>query len=491
MNSKAQKLPEIRQDVNKEKKEDKRGGLWWSLLSRLGLGPAPQGFEAISLSSVGLSSGLLATKAGIIGLILAGSTVAGSIGLVGYKIFGPGSGGLDTRFTSLFQPRPKENSEVVGPASKDGNSVSLDYLVKANEGANDDEAAKAETSAQARDAFSGDTVGGRTPDNNAVPGGQANLALKLNSAKKIGQLNKLVGGDQSVFAGATLAAASPQAAASVAGGSKLGTPKAFSVSKGRPAITARRSLSAMKSSNSFMQLGAVRADHVAAASSAQAGHTYDGAAPAGTIGPDAGIPGGSGAAIGGKGTSVAPTPSNSVPDRYPKPPQPDAKNVTPWQAAIDTAAMLVVAASLLLMLAAKVAKHPAGQAVPMMAYALAALAAILGLAAMAFGSMVAGGKYGQAFQGNMFVLSGGLIVATAGAAAMGFNDPKSSMATQGKPTMIMMLSGAAALGAAMAGYLIAPKHFPASQFKMGLPPDWDHQAQGKMLSEEALERLAA
>jgi hypothetical protein len=195
--------------------------------------------------------------------------------------------------------------------------------------------------------------------------------------------------------------------------------------------------------------------------------------------------------VDGSGANINPTPATKPLERFPDPPKPEGKNVTPWQAAIDTAAMLIAAATLLLMLAARAAKHPAGKAVPTIAYVLAAAAAALGLTALAFGSIIASGKFGLVFLVNFFVLSGGLMGAAGAAAAMGFRDPKSSMATEGKPSLIMMASGAAALGAAMAGYLTAPKKIPAERFQDGRAPDWDHRAEGGMPSQEALNHYLA
>ena len=47
------------------------------------------------LLGAGVSGGLLATKAGLIGLILVGTTVAGSLGVVAYKLFGPNASDRD------------------------------------------------------------------------------------------------------------------------------------------------------------------------------------------------------------------------------------------------------------------------------------------------------------------------------------------------------------------------------------------------------------
>ena len=81
-----------------------------------------------------LGGGMLATKAGVIGLILTASTVAGGLGLVGYKIFGPGASDRVGVHYSLFSPRPIQEQKAIEAQQKadNGNSASLDDLAKAN-----------------------------------------------------------------------------------------------------------------------------------------------------------------------------------------------------------------------------------------------------------------------------------------------------------------------------------------------------------------------
>src|ERR1700733_10510330 len=104
------RMPKISPVVNKEKKRDKKKSA--GLLARLfggggesagigGLGGAGAG-AGEGLAGLGgagaeggigavFGGGILATKAGLMALILVGTTVAGGIGVVGYNLFGPGA----------------------------------------------------------------------------------------------------------------------------------------------------------------------------------------------------------------------------------------------------------------------------------------------------------------------------------------------------------------------------------------------------------------
>src|SRR5438270_13766354 len=100
MDGNTPEAPEIKAEVNKEEPKDR--GFFGNLLAKLGGGgaTADAGLGAGGLGAggagvgglgagAGLGGGLLATKAGLIGLILVGTTVAGGIGVIGYKAFGP------------------------------------------------------------------------------------------------------------------------------------------------------------------------------------------------------------------------------------------------------------------------------------------------------------------------------------------------------------------------------------------------------------------
>ncbi len=469
------KQPEIKLEVNKE--EEKKTGLLASLLALLG-----RSSGGGSGAGPGLAGGLLATKAGIVGLILVGTTVAGGLGVVSYKVFGPGaSDRVGARF-SLFSPRPKAaDSQAEGAAaSKDGTSPSLDYLVKANQGAIGEagEAAEAASLSATGEQASAQGPIGTAQNLGAAPGARANPSLK--SDKKFGELSKDLGGKAAT--GASSPAAASGSSQALLASAKLG--QAAGMGQARAASgSGRRALAGARSGTAFRQLGAVRQDHVGAQSSMQAGRTYDGGRVGTTIAGDQGIAGtGAGAGQGEAGTNPSVTAGPSASERFPTPPSVKGKNVTPWQKAIDMAAILIAAAILLLLVGGKVEE-------PAFKYVLAGLAAVLGLWALVLGTVIAGGKYGQTFQGNMFILAGGFVAASA--TVMVLTSAISDMGSAWK--YVMYASGALALVAALTGWLYPRKVYSPSEFNNGKPPDRGlfgrHQPQAP--SEDSLREFLA
>jgi len=468
-------IPKINKDIKREE-EKKRGGLA-CLLSRLGFGSRGAGGLG---GAAGLGGGLLATKAGIIGLVLVGTTVAGSIGVVGYKLFGPSSADrVGADFSSIFAAKPKSAAGSAAgqdrAASADGISRSLDYLVRANAKR---EAPEQDQAAAAAGAAAGPAVA--PPLNNDNAPGQG-PAVKLKTDKKIGELSKVMaagsGGASSSAAGAGLSGA-------LAAGARGGSLGALPGAAARSAAGGLRGLSAgAQRLGAFKQLGLVQRDQKGAVSSMAAGRTYDGNAQApGQIGPDAGMPGAETGAGAGNG-AAAPNPVGNPGvggdgQRFPQPPAVAATNVTPWQAAINTAMLLMAAACVLLLLANMVAKMsnatgPLGQWARPLAVALAAMAAACGLAVVFFGSMIGGGAFGQPLQGQILTLAGGFITAAAVVAALGLAAHEGAL--HGGVLAVTMICGGAALAATAWAYMSTPKQYPASTFQDGRPPDWDHK----------------
>ena len=133
-----QQIPEVKAEVNKEEERDRKGGgFWGNLSSKLGGNfSGATGGTGTGLGGL-LGGGVLATKAGLVGLILVGTTVAGGLGLVGYKVMGGGSSGDGEGTYSIFEAKPKgaEGSEASASSAKgDGTSDSLNMFAKANLG---------------------------------------------------------------------------------------------------------------------------------------------------------------------------------------------------------------------------------------------------------------------------------------------------------------------------------------------------------------------
>ena len=486
------KIPEIKVTANKEREDGKKGGLLLTL-SRLTAGAGRLGPLAAAASR-----GILATKAGVIGLALVVTTTAGGVGILGYKIFGPGPADRSGASYSLFDPKPKSSAELgsAEPAKAGGDSSpSINSLVKANLGSEYSPEARAQAEAAAKSASAGASEDSRPAsasvgtgqNNNAAPGARPGGLLKTDG--KIGQLSQIGAGAGSASAAGGKAG---EAAGAAAKDLVAAIPKSGQLSGGmdkaaaRPAAGRRALSSGMRSVGAFQQLGQVRQDQKGAVSSQKAGTTYDGnsVAGVGSAGAGAGIPQG-GAGIDGSGAGRGTNPtvaSNSGSDRFNAPPSVGGVNVTPWQKAINTAVLLTALAAVVLFALYKFKGNVHVQ------YPLAALGAVLGLAIIVLGSMMAGGAYGQTFQGNMFVLAGGFIIGAS--AAGGFLGASASEATDNILTAIMVLSGAAALGSAMWGYLSKPKVYSPGEFNNGKPPDIrGFSSEYKHPSEKYLEKF--
>ena len=477
--------PELR--IRDEKEEKKRGGFFGFLrgVGRSftgapgGLGSGSGGFGG--LGGLGWAGGLLATKAGLIGLVLIGTTVAGGLGVLGYKLFGPGDDDrLGGRF-QLFAPRPP-GAPSSGQGPGDGNSQSLSMLAAGNAGrggpaeAAPDAAAVAAAEKQAADKAAAAAAAGKA--NNANVGG--NKAAALKSERKIGELSKLGGvhGGGGAGSSASSSAAPLNAAKSALGSAHAVKPKATPSSQ--------RSLGRrFGADNSLQQARQVLGNQSRAPSSGAAGQTYDGSRPAGIGGADA-PQGGAGANNAGAGNAPTPNPSGGydTAERFPPAPTAAAVNVTPWQGAINTAMLCVVGAAALLMAASKLKKGA-----PLLAMGLAALAAMLAMGAIMMGSMMMGGKYGQTFQGQMFVLAGTAMLASSALSFLPAPDPNAKASEFGDPALWMMVVGGAGLAAAMVGYISKPMKVDPSFFRNGQPPDWNQTAQPQSRYEAPSQRV--
>lgn len=505
------RFPEIRGEVNREE-EEKKGGIA-GLLSKIGFGGGGAGGGAFGAAGsaaggAGLSGGLLATKAGIIGLALIGTTVAGGLGVVGYKVFGPGAdagGG----YSSLFESRPAGSGLDGGNGASgsagvnDGQSASLNYLVSANNkegaaegaGAGDasaptDATADADASASAPSA---DAVKSPTANNNAPSQGPA---AKLGGGK-FGSLSKVStsgsgGGGGGSSASSSLPNSSMLASARAAGGGAsagLGAARAASGS----ARSARR----VGSGSAFRALQAVKKDHTNASSSQKAGATYDGSSAGSEIGAEnsiaAGGDGVEGAGAGNPGGQGSPTPLDASDNLPQAPPKPTGVNVTPWQAALNTALLLLAGAAMLNFAASKVAQGGA-MVGRMVAGILAAIAIGLSIYALTLAAKIGGGHYAQPVQGGLIAISATFMIAQSGLAIAGAVKPD---LLSGGMSNLPMLAGGAGMLAMVASYMVPMKKFDASLFQGGRPPDYDHdyKPRGKktamLPSEEALNRYIA
>lgn len=492
-------MPNIKPEVNVTKeREEKKGAGLLGFLSRLtggGAGGATGGIGG--LGGAAASGGLLATKAGLIGLILAGTTVAGGLGLVGWTAFGPGQGDrADNPSLQLFASKPKEASNpfgAVAPVAKDGSSSSLNYLAQANAPKSEGGGEAAPAEATAASAATGNDDA--SASSNATPHLGESVATNgpapkagLKDVKKLGELSKGFGGGSGSAGSASAAAlkgagAGANAALSNAGskgslGGGFGQRGSAAQSIGRGVARARAGSATRQAMNALSQ-------NRSAYSSQAGGRTYDGSAAAGggAAGLDAGMPG-AGTGLGNGGSQPTSTPNSAAQkNEFEAPPTPEGKNVTPYQKALNMAQMMLGAAAALLMVAYFFSKSKDAdltQTARTTVMILAALAAALSTAAIIIGAMISGGKYGQPLQGGLIALAGGLMGATAammmfgqGAEGQtsGKGDDKAFVLFGSDMTMFMMIAGGAGALALAGSMLSKPRQFPASEFEGKKVPD--------------------
>lgn len=509
------RFPEIRGEVNRE--EEKKGGIA-GLLSKIGFGGGGAGGGAFGAAGTaaggaGLSGGLLATKAGIIGLALIGTTVAGGLGVVGYKVFGPGAdagGG----YSSLFESRPagsglEGGSGASGSAGvNDGQSASLNYLVSANnkegaaEGAGEGDAsaptdATADASASAS-APSADAVKSPTANNNAPSQGPA---AKLGGGK-FGSLSKVSTSGSGGGGGGSSASSSLPNSAMLASARAASGGGASGLGAARAASGSARSARRVGSGSAFRALQAVKKDHNNASSSQKAGATYDGGSAGSEIGAEnaiaAGGDGVEGAGAGNPGGQGSPTPLDASDDLPQAPPKPTGVNVTPWQAALNTALLLLAGAAMLNFAASKIMETEGNadptQASRIIAGILASIAIGLSIYALTLAAKIGGGHYGQPTQGALIAMSATFMIAQSGLAIAGACDPG---LLSGGMSNLPMLAGGGAMLMMVASYMVPMKKYDSSLFQGGRPPDYDHEYKknnkktAMLPSEEALNRYIA
>jgi hypothetical protein len=396
---------------------------------------------------------------------------------------------LGADFSSIFAAKPKgEAAQGAGGAaatSADGASQSLSYLAQANAGKSaEGQSQNAEADASA----SGSSAPPLTNDNAPSRGPAARLQVD----KKIGELSKgVTGGSGGSLVSRTADAAGAAPATAIA--AKSGSLSGFSKRPAARAANNARALSSnVRGAGAMRQLASVHRDNIGARTSQAAGATYDGAAKtAADIGAEAPPPiGGAGAGVGGAGAGSSGSPYVQT-DRFPPVSSPAGVNVTPWQAAINTALMLVAVAGVLLFLASKIGKSPTPTE-KAIAYGLVLLAALCSMAVIAFGAMIGGGKFGQPLQGGVLTAAGGFMLATCAIAVWGGENAATVFGgSADKMPILMMACGGGALAMAAWAYMATPAKYSASLFKDGRPPDWDHSYEGaqvKPVSQDILNR---
>lgn len=526
-------MPDIKPQVNREPEDEKKKG--GGLLGRLfgggsGGGALGGGAGAGGFGGAAAGGGLLATKAGMLALILVGTTVAGGIGMAGYKMFGPGSeDGAGADNLQLFAPKPKQDASANGQAAPaDGSSESLNALAKANRTPAAPAAAAAEApkdagaaGAAADDKAAKDAAAakGDAPLNAMGNAGSGASKLLKNSANFKGFSSGF--GGSGGGSGASASVAKTGGPATEASAARNGATSGLK-GKGAASNASSRAVAGRRANKALGQAFAARNDGRGAQSSYAAGRTFDGSAAnnGGAIGPDAGAPGmdGPGDAAGQQPKSLPNTAANS--NDYKAPPTPTPTDAAPWQNSINTARAILGVATLLLLVASMVSKvKPYG---PMISKIIGFVVAGLGALVIALGAHIATGQYGQKLQGGVLAAAGaGLVLAgmmagmadntngkgatdgvnnsfsgtgdaTAGTDAGGTSafDAKEGTGIMGMNPFVALGGGVGLIG--LAGSMMVPlQKYPSQTFQNGNPPDDHWFGYQELPSETALKKMVA
>jgi hypothetical protein len=508
-------MPDIKAEVNKvDDGKKKATGLLGGLFGSGGSGAAG-GLGGIGGLGAGASGaagfgGLLATKAGILALVMMGSAVAGGIGLAGYKMFGPGESDKTGGNLSLFAPRtqPAVDPNAVAPVNADGSSASLNFMsaAAAKDKAAEDAANAAASAAAPTDNTAGDAAkaaaaadaASRASQARAASGGAINsgggagatgsMGQGLANVKKLGALSSGTSG------GATTSASSGAAGRlgdNLSNASKNGASSAFSRQGGAAKTSSASRAVGGRSTSARTALRNVGIDQKGgrAGSSFAAGRTYDGttAGGSGGIGPDGGAigMGGVGDGAGAQPKTLGANSANQVNKQEPPPAEPPAKDVTPWAKEIMMGMAAGAIAVALLMWASSMMKEAKAAAllalgttpVGTVAYAAAVsqlqiakliigAAIAAALVGVMFGGMISGGKNGQTLQGGLLIASS-LAIAAAGmwlftsadipaiGDAQGLKGDAQVAAFGAPSTWIYVIGGIGAVG--LVGTMMAPK----------------------------------
>lgn len=433
--------------VNREEKEEKKGaGLFANFLNKLGLGGAAGEGAGIGVGSVRIGAaggglgggGILATKAGIVALIVAGTTVAAGIGVVGRSVLSAKPGGVTDGIYSLFPGKSgsgSKGSAAGASGNVEGASSSLDYMAQAakNDPFLQEQAAEASAAAAAASADALPPNQVAAPDHNNAP-------ANVGSARTGPKLAKMAGlsGSSSGGSGGSMSARAPEGGSQRAmGGGRVGGMTAMnrpmmSSGSGRRALVGSRGQRAGDQARSALRDGN-RAGGMRNPTMAAAGRTFDGAAPGGLQSSPAGGPTAMDSGGVGNGARDRFSPNKTLDTRELPPVKKvdSEKNGTPYQTQMWVAIGAIVVGMLALAILGGLKKKLEAAAVKLRAAmgdptaiaefnsvimwgkVLAGLATAAGALATAMGVMIITG-FGQKMQGGLLAAIGGILTLQAG-----------------------------------------------------------------------------
>ncbi|MFA6435292.1 MAG: hypothetical protein WCW52_11410 [Elusimicrobiales bacterium] len=426
------------------KKEEKKGGFWAPFSRMFGKGSSVSGGAArLGSSGSGFGGGgLFSTKAGVLGVILGGATIAAGVGVL-YNFIGPSSrsGSNPGLFQDSYYDEQAQNASRERAQQKAGASASDSTLDMFREQARKDglglgaqeEADAGKQSASAED----EAAGGQEADAGAAaapaapaPNASAGLGGKLQPVAGFGDA-KGGGSSAKMAMGGMQGAGNGQLGAARKSPVGLGAQGKSSAMKGSLASAVRnaskRSLSSAGKKGAFGQAkfaGNMGARSAAAPSmtTAKTGATeaFSGeTSGTGDLGKADGGVGLGGAGISQGSTLKASDPNLNMNNSTP-PKVPDPEDVSPWKKFTNMALYGMIAGALLVVISNMCTKHamtlaaavvtaPAAAAWYIAAQA-AAYAAMAAAAVVIYAGIMLMSKYGQKWTGIMYMAAGAMII---------------------------------------------------------------------------------
>ncbi len=431
---------------NYNDEKEKKGGFWSALSGLFRGGSSAMGGASSGLGSAGGMGGLFATKAGILGMVLGGATIAAGVGVV-YNFVGPSS-------KPVYSPELFQNSYYEEESSKAGferaqarktasaepstldmfkEQARKDGLGGLASEASDQEKAAASAGATA-DGASADSAAPGVPGSEMGAGASAGAGgPKLQAGSGFGskgggsgsgssiprmQGNGGMSGGignqfQSVYRAPAQANGGKTSAMSASAGRVNSSPKyALSMGKGKGAYGQAKFAGKMGAKAAYSADGSSARTE---ATNAFSGETT-GSGDVGAAGTGAGL-GGAGVSNGSalKGNDPSLSGNESTP-----PPVPNGKKDSPWQETEDGimksmmwAAGMILLTKLLSGLAEKAVEIPWLSAALYIAAMAAAAVAIFFAIKVIMGGFEMYSKYGQKMMGGIYILAGVVLIMNA------------------------------------------------------------------------------
>ncbi|MBI5743249.1 MAG: hypothetical protein HY952_01745 [Elusimicrobia bacterium] len=415
-------------------KKEKKGG-FGSLLSGLlrgGGSAAGSGFGSAGGAAGGLG-GLFATKAGLLGLVLGGATIAAGVGVV-YNFVGPSS--KPAYSPELFQnsyyeeesnKAGAERAQARNTAAAASSTLDMfrDQAKKEGIGLGGESADGQPPEAQASGAAASASADAAAPAAPGADGAGMGGGPKLQAGAGFGSkgggagggsaMPRMSGGGAGLSGGIGGQFQSVYRPPATANGGKMSgmTASAAARVKNSPkyAVPNFNKKGAFGQAKFANNMGAKARYSSDVGARGQSGIPFDSSQNVGTgdVGaPNAGMGlGGAGVASGSKLKGSDPSLNNS---QVTPPKVPDPVNVSPWKKWTDRAMYAMLAAAVLILITNMLAKFAKGVPWMYMAAMVTAYAAMAAAALVIVSGMMLMTKYGQKYAGLMYVVAGAMLM---------------------------------------------------------------------------------